>query len=324
MNTNWMIRTHGDPLSAVQKLAQNIWQIANLDMMLVSIDGRQADEHILRDPAQLREINPFRPLMRVNTARLVPEIQAAHPQDRIGVMLRPCEMLALNEMTARGAVRTDRLLTICVDCLGTFPEDEFQWRSARKGSAKGLEKEALQFAPQGGIAAYRYRAACQMCTSPGATDADVNIGVLGLPVRQAMVIIVQNGKLDWKSITDSPADTAMVAKRELMLAKLTERHTRTHERVITGLMQVLPADVEALLDQFVSCGGCQMCMDSCPICAAEYPRHAPDGRFLREDVANWLVSCAGCGMCEQACPNNLPLSIIFTHVRQEIEKALAL
>lgn len=324
MNTTWMIQTHGDPLNAVQKFVQDIWKHANLDEMVVSIDGKGVKGHLLDDPAQLDKINPFRPLMVVNTAKLVLEIQAAHPQERQGVLLRPCELRALNEMAARGAIRTNRLLTICVDCLGTFPEDEFQWRSVRKGSAKGLDKEALQFAPQGGISAYRYRAACQMCTSSGATEADVNIGVLGLPVRQVMLINVKDGELDWKTITDGPADPALTAKRELMLAKLTERYSRTRERVISGLMQVLPANVDALLDQFEACGNCRTCMDSCPICAAEYPRQGQDGRFLREDVINWLASCAGCGMCEQACPRNLPLSIIFTHVRQEIDKTLVL
>jgi hypothetical protein len=39
---------------------------------------------------------------------------------------------------------TDKLLTICVDCLGTYPIEEFQWRSSRKGSAEGLSWEALK------------------------------------------------------------------------------------------------------------------------------------------------------------------------------------
>lgn len=47
-------------------------------------------------------------------------------------------------------------LAVRVDCLGTFPEDEFEWRAARKGSEKVLSGEALRFTPQGGISAYRY------------------------------------------------------------------------------------------------------------------------------------------------------------------------
>jgi formate dehydrogenase subunit beta len=320
MSTQWVLKTKGDPLGALHRFVGQVWQDARLEAMVVPPMGKD-QPHILADPARLGEVNPFQPLMLMNMARVIPEVLKEHPAGRVGVMLRPCEMRALNEMAGRGAFTTERLLTICVDCLGTFPEDEFEWRLARKDSEKGLAGEALQFAPQGGIAAYRYRAACQMCDSPGAVEADVNIGVLGLPVRQAVLVEVKNGGTDWKRITDGKADQALIARREVMLAKLSERHTRTRERVIGGLMEVLPGDVDALLDQFENCGSCQTCMDNCPICTVAYPRQVA-GRFRREDVANWLASCAGCGMCEQACPQHLPLSIIFTHVKQKVKETL--
>jgi CO dehydrogenase/acetyl-CoA synthase alpha subunit len=63
-------------------------------------------------------------------------------------------------------------------------------------------------------------------------------------------------------------------------------------------------------------------MDACPISITDYPHRAKDGRFDRQDVVNWLVDCAGCGMCEQSCPKHLPLSIIFTHVKKQLEETL--
>jgi len=320
MSTQWMLKTKGDPLGTVHRFVRDVWQAAGLEALIVPPNAK-GQKHILTDPAGLEEVNPFQPLMLMNIARAIPEVLKEHKDGRVGVLLRPCEMRALNEVAERGAIQTERLLTLCVDCLGTFPEDEFEWRAARKGSEKGLYGEALQFAPQGGISAYRYRAACQMCVSPGATEADVNIGILGLPVRQTVLVDVKNSPLDWKTLTDGTADPTLAAKRDVMLAKLAERHTRTRERVINGLMEVLPTNVEALLDQFENCGACQMCMDSCPICTVEYPRQVK-GRYRREDVVRWLASCAGCGMCEQSCPQHLPLSIIFTHVKQQLIDAL--
>ena len=149
--------------------------------------------------------------MKLNTARLVVDTARKRPGKRIGAMLRPCEMRALNEMAARGAVKRDDVLAVCTDCLGTFPADEFEWRTER--SAKGLTKETLQFAPQGGISAYRYRPACQMCAEPGATEGDVNIGVFGLPVRQSMLVNAHNGSVVLKSITDGLATDDLVGKR---------------------------------------------------------------------------------------------------------------
>ncbi len=320
MATQWMLKTRGDPLGTVHRFVRDVWQAAGFEALIAPLSAK-GQKQILTDPTGLEAVNPFQPLMLTNIARVIPEALKEHKHGRVGVLLRPCEMRALDEVTERGTIQAERLLTLCVDCLGTFPEDEFAWRAARKGSEKRLAGEALQFAPQGGIAAYRYRAACQMCLSPGATEADINIGILGLPVRQTVLVEVKEGPMDWKSLTDGKADPALAEKREVMLAKLSERHTRTRERVISGLMEVLPADVDALLDQLENCGACRMCMDACPICAVEYPRQVK-GRYRREDVIRWLASCAGCGMCEQSCPQHLPLSIVFTHVKQQLEQAL--
>lgn len=260
--------------------------------------------------------------MLLNIAGLVPTVLQEHASGRYGILLRPCELRALNEVTEHKDIEPERLLTICVDCLGTFPDEEFEWRSIRKGSDAGLTKEALQFAPQGGIAAYRYRAACQMCASPGARSADINLGVIGLPVRQTILVDCQSDLLDWPQITDKPADPSLTSRREVMLSKLVEVHSQTRDRVLTGLAEVLPANVDVLLDQFEDCGSCQSCMQACPICTVNPPHRTKDGRYAHQDVVEWLVDCAGCGMCEQSCPKHLPLSIIFTHVKRSLKETL--
>lgn len=319
MNTNWMIHTHGNPLGALQKFIKTLWEQTDLEVMIVApINGN----FLLETPDELEELNPFRPLMRLNTARLVVDTARKRPGRRIGAMLRPCEMRALNEMAARGAVRRGDVLAVCTDCLGTFPSDEYEWRTER--SAKGLTKEALQFAPQGGISAYRYRPACQMCAEPGATEGDVNIGVFGLPVRQTLLVNAHNSGVGLESITDGLATEDLAARREQMLAKISERHVRTRERVLKGLDENLPADLQELLLQFEACGDCQACMQVCPICSVDEPRKDKDGSLVREDVVNWLLSCAGCGMCEQSCPQHQPLSAVFSYIREQIDAEMAL
>jgi formate dehydrogenase subunit beta len=319
MNTNWMIGTHGDPLGALQAFVKALWEQTGLDVMVVAPNR---DGFLLESPDKLEQLNPFRPLMKLNTARLVVDTAKKRPGKRIGAMLRPCEMRALNEMAARGAVKREDVLVICTDCLGTFPADEFEWRTER--SSKGLTKETLQFAPQGGISAYRYRPACQMCAEPGATEGDVNIGVFGLPVRQSMLVNARDGKVFLESITDGLAPDDLVSKREHTLAKISDRHVRTRERVLKSLDEDLPADLQELLLQFEACEDCQACMNVCPICSVDRPRKDASGRLVREDVVNWLLSCAGCGMCEQSCPQHQPLSAVFSHIREQIDAELAL
>jgi len=321
INKQWNLETKGDPLGTVNSFLQAVWNAIGLQGLILP-SMAQNKLRVIDKISDLHEINPFQPLMIMNIAGLVPKVLADHPDGRYGILLRPCELRALNEVEKRLKIDTNRLVTICVDCLGTFPDDDFQWRSDRKDSEDGMTKEALQFAPQGGIAAYRFRAACQMCTAPGASNGDINLSVLGIPVRQ---VILVNGKQDlfgWVNISDGPAETSLVNKREVLLAKMIERHSQTRDRVLHGLIEVLPDDVDKLLDQFEDCGNCQDCMKACPICQTKAPRRNSDGRFQKQDVMDWLVDCAGCGMCEQNCPRHMPLSIIFTHIKKNLEESL--
>jgi formate dehydrogenase (coenzyme F420) beta subunit len=329
VNSYWTLDTFGDPLGTVNKFVNTLWENGNLEGMLVSqnaLDEEGAGLRFLEDPKQFEQVNPFRPLMTFNAAKSIPESLKDHPNSRLGVVLRPCEMRALTEMAKHASIDLDQLLTICIDCLGTYPADDVHWRTERKGSSEGLSYEALQFARQGGIVAYRYRSACQMCSSPDARGADINIFVIGLPVRQYVLIQTKEeqtaDRYQLSNITTRKADEGMLGQRQKVIWKLAERHNRTRERVVDGLADLIPTGIDALIAQLHQCGACQACLDACPICSVDYPHSGTDSRYLREDVQRWLVSCAGCGMCEQACVNHLPLSAIFGYIRQQLAQSM--
>ena len=339
MNNYWSLATHGDPLGTVRDFIQKVWLATNLDGMLVTMSG--ADEidaipQFITEVSTVDQINPFKPLMEINAARLIPGLIADHPDSKIGTLLRPCELRALIEMNKHSSFKVDNLLTISVDCLGTLPADEYQWRLERMGKnlpeqepgntepADDLANEALKFARQGGIVPYRYRSACQVCTSPAAEYADINIHILGLPVRQQILVFVSDPALELslhiETLVDGNADQALILQHDRVVSRMSERHLRTMERIKDGLGGLLPADVEAVIGQLESCGECQNCLNVCPICSVDRPVRSPDGHYDRSDVMRWLVSCAGCGMCEQSCPNHLPVSTIFAHIRQQLDQ----
>jgi formate dehydrogenase subunit beta len=330
MNSHWSLPTHGDPLGALRKFLRTIWEQAGLKGMLVPLDGhpdKTVQPRFIRENALLTQVNPFKPLMTVNAARMIPGLLTAE-QGRIGVVLRPCEMRAFKEIATRKELDQDRLLTITLDCLGTFPPEEFLWRAEIKGSADELTQESLQFARQGGIMAYRYRSACQLCQNPHAHGADLNLGVLGLPVRQQILVSAQREaavrELRLEAITAGPANPEMVKQREGMLAKLSERRGRTRDRVARGISDILPPTVDALIEQLNQCSPCQKCLEACPICSFDFPHKDPVSGYEREDILHWLISCAGCGMCEQACPQHQPLSAVFSHIRQQLADELGI
>ena len=321
MNNYWTLKTKGDPLGTVNSFFRTIWNVIGLQGLILP-STRKNGLMVIDNVSDLQEVNPFQPLMIMNIAGLVPKFLENNPDGYYGILLRPCELRAMNEVEKRLQQDTTRLVKLCVDCLGTYPDDEFEWRAARKESDGEITREVLQFAPQGGIAAYRFRAACQMCKDPGARYGDINIGILGIPVRQAMLVNGRQDLLNWERNTDGPSNPILVEKRDTLLAKMIERHTETRNRVLTGLVDVLPDDVDKLLDHFEECGDCNDCMNVCPICQTDAPHKNDSGRYVKQDVMNWLVDCAGCGMCEQSCPRHMPLSIIFTHIKKSLEESL--
>ncbi len=325
MNTQWALETSGDPLGAVQSFIGSVWSRWGLEGMVVHTNGDAAaltQPRLVEDPAELGEVNPFKPLMTQNAACVIPGLIRARPKRRLGALLRPCELRALVEMEKGDSFTSENLLTISVDCLGTVPADEYAWRAERKQACGGLAQEALQFARQGGILAYRYRSSCQTCTSPQAQGADLNIYVFGLPVRQH--ILVETGdpgvaeRLGLAAITSGPAEVDLVEAHARVVNRLEETHQRTMERLRQTLAEFLPADVDALVEQLDSCWPCQTCMDVCPICSVRYPQRDEHDHYAREDVLRWMISCAGCGMCEQTCIRHLPLSTIFGHIREQL------
>jgi formate dehydrogenase subunit beta len=320
MNINSLIDTHGDPLGVVQKAMIAAWEWFDLEAMMVSMNGNSAPQ-IFTDPDELNKINPFKPLMTKNIAKYIPGFLQENPDSQVGVLLRPCEMRALVEKTKRESIPIVKLSTICVDCLGTYPLEDYQWRAERKGSPDQLAWESLHFARQGGIAAYRFRSACQTCRSPVSQGADINIGVIGLPVRQKILVNSHDQatveSLQGYEIT-SQEQISLVQQRNHIIARLLQRSDHTRQRLSDNLESILPRDLDALLIQFESCGECRVCLDNCPLCTTDYPAQDELAKYMREDVKQWMISCAGCGMCEQVCPNHLPLVTIFAYIRQQL------
>ncbi len=328
MNQNWMIETKGNPLHSLHTFIADVWQAAALDFFYLPLKTDAApytQASLIDDPAQLAEFNPFTPVMPENLARGLPAILETHRGARIGAFLRPCEMRALQRMGDIGPVDLSRVVTFCADCLGTFPLDEYEWRASRKGSRQDLTDEAIQFSRQGGIVPYRYRSACQSCENPMADQAEINIGVLGLPIRKHITITLTNGlseTIDFGSITSGEAPEKVVGQRDEIIHKMVHRSRVFRQRVTHALDDVLPADIDELVEHFYECGECTDCMDNCPICEMSAPHKAADGRYQPEDLADWVLSCVGCGMCEQACEQHTALHLIFGRVREVLEAGM--
>ena len=324
MNTHIELETSGKPLDTVQDLLVQLWQDVNLNHMLLPIKDGERPAWRKKDISSADELalsNPFTPIMVENIAQFVPAFIDAHPGEKLAVLLRPCEMRAMIKIMQTLQLNTENILFISADCLGTYPQEEFSWRASRKGSQENLSEDALRFARQGGIAAYRYRAACQLCENPIAEMGDININIVGLPVRQKMLVSLLNSKAKQMGFLVQETGEMhenLLLQHKLTAEKLIYRNQQTKQRLSEVLVENTNLEIESLVDQLNECGECTTCMDVCPICSTYNLSKDMDGNISREIVADWMISCVGCGMCEQSCSQHKPLAVIFSIINDQL------
>jgi formate dehydrogenase subunit beta len=325
MDTIWMIKTRGDPLSAIRLFLYNLWSQIDLDGFVAPFyrDGEAAlQPRLATDPVELLSADPFLPIVSFNAARLVSELNDDHLGARFGAVMRACEVRALESLTRLALFKPDRWLIIGVDCLASFTPEDFEWRLQRSRISERLSREMLHFARQGGIAPYRYRKACQMCSSPVSRGVDLSIGLLGMPVKKFILIQAKDeetaARCRLSYLTDGPATSAFIEQREQVLAALARRRTTTREWVMRTLAPELPRDAESMKVLLKDCAPCKECLRVCPIYSRLIAGMSNGISGSIDRFTYWLSSCAACGMCEQACPRRLPLTAVIGQISRSL------
>jgi len=325
MKTSWLLETNGDALGTVRQFLLELWSYAGLDGMLVPVyqaDGTNISPCFVEDPAQLNLADPLAPMVSARSARLVPQIASAHPKARLGFVWRSCEARGSQWLIDHSDISAANWLVIGVDCLSSFSSVDFGWRVERAGEVERLTRETLRFARMGGIAPYRYRNACQMCTSPVVQNADLNIELLGLPVKHTLIITAKNReivkKLRLQELTDGEAPASLVSRREATLGVLAGRRRQVADRMEQGLSGDFPAEVSSLLEYLARCAPCEACLQACPIYMGEFSPAADGGAEMVSAASRWLEACLACGMCEEACPKQVPLTAMLRHIQRAL------
>jgi len=324
--TTWMLKTNDDPLARARSFLKAIWAFADLDGMLIPVyqtGHKSVNQTMIHHPENLMEADPFVPLMQVNASIIVRQLAHERPHQHMAAVLRACEIRALDEHVKRAGLNIENWLIIGVDCPACFPVKDFDWRVEKAGSVEGLTREVLRNARQGGIALDRFRSACQMCTKPESPDADICLDLLGLPVKEAILVDTKNDviaeELKIGKITDGLAPKELIAQRDHMLKNIEERRKRARERQLRELTPDLPADLDQLIAFFLDCQPCVKCMEACPVHAEELVPAVKSRTLTHDMTKSWLVSCAECGMCEQACPKEIPLVAITNRIGRELK-----
>ena len=323
--TAWVLNTRGDPLGAAQRLLRQVWVNADLQGLILPLyqpGTLQAAPGLIDQPVQLSSADPFVPFVPMNTARLVSQMAAQGAQGRYGAVLRSCESRALACVAERDHLDLDNWLVISVDCLASFPVEEYQWRVERAGRVDRLTREVLRFARQGGITPYRYRRACQMCLSPVAQPADLSLSLLGLPIKELIIVTARDesivSRLRLDEITDGPAPAALLEQHQRLAGRLSALHQSVRASILASITENLPDAPQELVAHLATCAPCQSCLEVCPIYACELASRSNGCLTASTAAESWLASCVSCGMCEQACPQGFPLTAIHTRISVDL------
>jgi len=238
-------------------------------------------------------------------------------------------------------VNLDRVLTIGIDCYGTYGVLAY---GAMAGAVEDLTARLLErVEPTVGFVwqDQDLRPACDICEHFVPEGVDIRIGLFGVEPRQEIAI----------ELADEHAALAPVLgieERELpgraeAIAALQEARIARRDEAFAAIREQTQS-LDGLLSLFSACLRCHNCTTVCPVCycrecifrsptfdhaSQQYMRWAgrrgavrmPSDTLLFQitRLNHMAASCIGCGLCEDGCPSSIPLTAIFRAVGQEVQ-----
>jgi len=339
---------NGDTLGALRAFLGRLLESGFVKALLVPKalpGGKGFVQSLVRDPAMLNDANPVAPTMPVQSARILSDLVPPGSDDRIGAVLKPCEIRAAVELSKFLQVDLDNVVTIGVDCSGTYEVKDYadMPEQDRAASAQALiDAEGNGRAAAPGSA--DVRESCRICEHPVPTNADIALGLFGLDSSREVSLTVGDRfkdelaeKLSLDLRNGEPTGTNGAVE------KLVAQRKEARDRALGDLKRRTDS-IEKLMDTFSTCVRCHNCMNVCPICYckecvfnSQVFEHRP-GQLLNlaerkgaarmpgdtlmfhlTRLSHMGTSCVGCGMCDSACPGGLPVSSLFSLIGAELQ-----
>ena len=313
-----------DPLRTVRNLLRTIWTHAGLDGLFITLWNGEGSPKptLLTSPDQIDRADPFAPVMPKNSAIDAVQNLQNHPHDRLGFMLRPCELRCFNTLQQHMKLgHTDELL-ISSDCLATFPLQDFEWRLEGSEDPEQMTQSVLHFAIQGGLQPSRYRNSCQFCDRSYPENADLSIELLGIKTNENLILRsrtqTMHETLGLDQFGDQVVPEEVTRSRERILMRLSDWRQQALAYA-TAHIDEDQKTIDGLIEHLSNCSACrQTLQDCCPYFDCKWmTSHRVNSE---KQAATWLKACSGCGMCESDCPEGFPLFLVILSLSKALRK----
>ncbi|MTI81934.1 MAG: formate dehydrogenase [Firmicutes bacterium] len=339
---NYLLKVNNSPVESLARFFKNLLEQKIVDALFVqqSVNGA-AVQTLVKDPSAASDANPLAPISLQNAARLVADLTNSGLQEKVGVVLRSCEVRALVELVKLQQAKLDNIVIIGVDCLGTFvPAD---YRSLVSNSKLVPDQWTVKAANgETAIGGVDVRQSCQICDHVTAEHAQIHIGWVGMNAGRELLIQVED-ELASEVEKISLANGGNQAQRDDLVKKLVDERAAAKEKLIDQYSEKLNS-MDKLMDELTICLKCGNCRQACPICfcrecvfvsptfqhdADKYLKWA--GRKGRIEMPTDTVlfhltranhmgeSCVNCGQCESACPSGIPVGILFQVMSKRVQ-----
>lgn len=336
----WIPVNNQDPSTALRTFLKRLLETEAVEAILVPMEtpAGAVTPALVADPALLDAAAPLAPVMGLNAARVVGPVTIREPRGRIAAVLRPCEYRALVELVKLQQASLDDLVTVVMDCPGTYTVPVYQAMRANGGVDLAALLAGMRTGDLSPQAGYAFRDACQMCEKPHAEGGDIRLELFGADLGAGIPALLPDELAGKLGLTAAPED----GRRAEVVDKVVRARTQTRDAWFAEIRSRM--EKEGIEGVFAACIRCHNCMTNCPICYCKtclfkspvmehdpiqymnwarrkgaYRLPADTMLFHLTRLNHMVLSCIGCGMCTDACPADLPVGRVFRAIGQQVQ-----
>ncbi len=281
---------------------------------------------LVTSPDHTAQVDPFAPVAAVSGAKIASSLTARPSGRKIAMVLRPCEIRAVVELSKLNQVNLEDTLLIGMDCFGRYENTDFAKFQEQGGTSESFLENAQ--AGKTATADCDITGACKICEFPAADNVDMKLCAIG----------AENGAVYIEAVTEKGEQAleksgakggGAPAGRDEAVKKLVAARTEARDKKFAEFRETINS-FEVLADKLAPCVNCYNCRVACPVCyckecvfvtdtfrhnGEQFMMWADQGGMLKlpndtlffhlTRMTHMSLYCVGCGQCTSACPNGV-------------------